>query len=335
MTMILIQADSMRSEFRRILFKNGFTEEKADKCAGIFMMNTLEGISSHGVNRFPRFIEYIIKGIVNPGAEPSLIKSSGAAEHWDGNLGPGPLNALFATQRATELASLNGIGMMTLRNTNHWMRGGTYGWKAAEKGFVFIGWTNTLANMPAWGAKDVRIGNNPLVFAIPYGEEAIVLDFAMSQYSYGKLEVYKLAGEKLPYPGGFDSHDKLTNDPSEILQTWRALPIGYWKGSGLSLMLDILAASLSAGLSTCEISKLESEYSLSQVFIAISTDSLPGRRDFQETINQIIADLKESDPVVPGNEPRYPGENVVKLRNRNLSDGIPVNEEIWDLILSL
>ena len=302
--MVLVQGELMRSEFRRILIRNGFTEEKADICAGIFMMNTLDGISSHGVNRFPRFVEYITKGIVNPDAEPSLISSSAAVEHWDGNLGPGPLNALKATQRATELASLHGIGMVTLRHTNHWMRGGTYGWNAAGKGFAFLGWTNTMANMPAWGAKDCRIGNNPLVFAMPFREEAIVLDFAMSQYSYGKLEVYKLAGEKLPYPGGFDSHGNLTDDPSEILLTWRALPIGYWKGSGLSLMLDIFAASLSGGLSTSEISQKDAECSLSQVFIAISMKSLPVGRDFQETINNIITDLKKSDPVVPGNEPR-------------------------------
>lgn len=333
--MVLIQAGLMRSEFRRILMKNGFSEAKADICAGVFMMNTLEGVSSHGVNRFPRFVEYIAKGIVKPDAEPSLINSSGAAENWDGNLGPGPLNALKATRRATELASINGIGIVTLRNTNHWMRGGTYGRNAAGKGFAFIGWTNTMANMPPWGAKDVRIGNNPLVFAIPYRENAIVLDFAMSQYSYGKLEAYKLAGELLPYPGGFDSKGNLTDDPSEILLTWRALPIGYWKGSGLSLILDIFAASLSGGLSTFEISKKEAEYSLSQVFIAISINRLPGGRDFQETINNIIADLKESDPVVPGNEPRYPGENIEKLKNNYLSDGIPVNEEVWKTILKL
>lgn len=335
MSMVLIQAGSMRSEFRRILMKNGFTEAKADSCAGIFMMNTLEGISSHGINRFPRFVEYTAKGIINPDAEPSLVKSSGAAEHWDGNLGPGPLNALKATQRATELASLHGIGMVTMRNTNHWMRGGTYGWKAAGMGFAFMGWTNTMANMPAWGAKDCRIGNNPLVFAMPFKEEAIVLDFAMSLYSYGKLEVYKLAGEKLPYPGGFDSEGNLTVDPSEILLTWRALPVGYWKGSGLSLMLDIFAASLSGGLSTCEITKKEAECSLSQVFIAISTENLPAGRDFNDTINDIVSDLKESDPVVQGVKPRYPGESVVKLRKKNLSEGIPVNEEVWNLILSL
>jgi len=335
MAMVLIKAGSMKSEFRRILIKNGFTEEKADICAGIFMMNTLEGVSSHGVNRFPRFVEYIARGIINPGAEPSLIKSSGAAEHWDGNLGPGPLNALKATQRATELASLHGIGMVTLRNTNHWMRGGTYGWNAAGKGYAFIGWTNTMANMPAWGGKDFRIGNNPLVFAMPFGDEAIVLDFAMSQYSYGKLEVYKLAGERLPYPGGYDTNGNLTDDPSEILLTWRALPVGYWKGSGLSLMLDIFASALSAGLATCEISLKEAEYSLSQVFIALRMDNLPGGRDFQETINHIIADLKESDPVVPGTQPRYPGENIVIVRNRNLKEGIPVNEDVWEQILSL
>ena len=68
----------------------------------------------------------------------------------------------------------------------------------------FICWTNTCQNMPAWGASDPRIGNNPLVVSVPWNNEAIVLDFAMSQYSYGKLESYKRAGKQLPFPGGFN-----------------------------------------------------------------------------------------------------------------------------------
>ncbi len=194
----------MKSEFVRILTSHGFPDVKADKCAEIFTLNSLEGVYSHGINRFPRFVEYIRKGYIRPNAEPSLINRTGSLEQWNGNLGPGPLNALFATDKAMEIASQNGIGLIAMGNTNHWMRGGTYGWKAARRGFVFIGWTNTEANMPAWGAKDFRLGNNPLVLAVPYENEAIVLDFAMSQFSYGKLEVYQLEGKQLPYPGGFN-----------------------------------------------------------------------------------------------------------------------------------
>lgn len=325
----------MKSEFVRILANHGFPDVKADKCAEIFTLNSLEGVYSHGIYRFPRFVEYIKKGYIRPNAEPSLINSTGSLEQWNGNLGPGPLNASFATDKVMEIASRNGIGMIAMGNTNHWMRGGTYGWKAARKGFVFVGWTNTEANMPAWGAKDFRLGNNPLVLAVPYENEAIVLDFAMSQFSYGKLEVYQLEGKQLPYPGGFNEKGELTADPGEILITRRALPVGYWKGSGLSLLLDILASVLSGGFSTYEISQKEAEYSLSQVFIAICLENLVNSGSIEKTVHDIIKNVKESYPAESGTEIRYPGENIVKVREENRKNGIPVNKDVWEKILCL
>lgn len=325
----------MKSVFSAVLRKNGFSETRADICAGIFATNSLEGVISHGANRFPRFIDNIRKGYVIPAAEPTLIKSAGAIEQWDGNLGPGPLNALAATERAMDLALQNGTGTVAMKNTNHWMRGGTYGWKAAGEGFAFIGWTNTEANMPAWGAADCRLGNNPLVIAVPHGTNAVVLDFAMSLYSYGKMEVYSLEGRKLPFPGGFNSHGELTADPAGILETRRTLPAGYWKGSGLSLMLDILAAVLAGGLSTHEISSGAAEYSLSQIFIAISLAKVCGNEDFKKVISRIIDDLQCSVPAVEEVAVRYPGEGVLKARESNLACGIPVSRMVWDKILSL
>jgi 3-dehydro-L-gulonate 2-dehydrogenase len=330
-----ITYEKMKTEFVRILTDSGFSESKADQCAEIFAVNSLEGVYSHGLNRFPKFVFNIKKGYVKPDSEPSLIKSAGALEQWNGNLGPGPLNALLATERAMELASLYGIGLVAMGNTNHWMRGGTYGWNAARKGYLFIGWTNTEANMPAWGAKDFRLGNNPLVFAVPYGNEAVVLDFAMSQYSYGKLETYQLEGKQLPYPGGFNTKGMLTVSPAEIIETRRALPIGYWKGSGLSLLLDIMASVVSGGLSTFEISQKEAEYALSQVFIAIDLKNLSDQERIETIVNDILKNLKESEPAESETEIRFPGENVVKVREENLKNGIPVNKAVWETILAL
>jgi 3-dehydro-L-gulonate 2-dehydrogenase len=325
----------MKSEFVRILAKNGFTASRAEQCAAIFTTNSLEGVYSHGVNRFPKFIDNIAKGYIHPDAEPSLVSASGALEQWNGNLGPGPLNAVHATEKAMEIAHAYGLGMVALANTNHWMRGGTYGWMAARKGFVFIAWTNTEANMPAWGASDYRLGNNPLVLAVPYRKEGIVLDFAMSQYSYGKLEMYKLEGKRLPYPGGYDRKGNLTDSPEEILATRRALPAGYWKGSGLSLLLDILASILSGGLSTSQISGLKAEYSLSQVFIAVDIEKLSGYPSIGGSIEGIISHLKGSVPAGPGTTIRYPGENISRIREENSKNGIPINKEIWERILAL
>jgi 3-dehydro-L-gulonate 2-dehydrogenase len=224
---------------------------------------------------------------------------------------------------------------VALANTNHWMRGGTYGWQAVRKGFVFLGWTNTEANMPAWGAKDRRLGNNPLVFAVPFRKEAIVLDFAMTQFSYGKMEAARLEGRKLPFPGGFDREGRLTEDPVAILESWRALPIGYWKGAGLALLLDIMATILAAGISTHEISKREVEHAVSQVFIAIDTKKLSNYPAIDHAISDIIGDLKKSVPESTATAIRYPGERVLLTRTENLKNGIPVKKKVWDEIVLL
>ena len=335
MNAIRIPYPEMQSEFKRILLNHGFTEKKAETCARIFAENSLEGIYSHGVYRFPRFVEYIKRGFITVGAEPKLIHATGALEQWDGQLGPGPLNALFCAERAMQLAAENGIGCVAIANTNHWMRGGTYGWLAAKKGFAFLGWTNTEKNMPAWGAKESRLGNNPLVFAVPFGNEAIVLDFAMTQFSYGKMEAAQLEGKTLPYPGGFNENGKLTNQPEEILESRRALPIGYWKGAGLSLLLDILATVLSAGLSTRELSQKEAEYSVSQVFIAFSLKKLSNFPAIENTIIEIISDFKNATPDETGEKIRYPGEQVLQTRAENLKNGIPVIKTVWKQITKL
>lgn len=330
-----ISYSEMKSEFKRILMKQNFSEEKAEKCADIFTINSLEGIYSHGVYRFPRFVSYLQKGYVQPDAEPEIVHSAGALEQWKGNLGPGPLNAEICANRAMEIAAKNGIGCVAIGNTNHWMRGGTYGWHTAKKGYVFIGWTNTEKNMPAWGAKSSHLGNNPLVFAVPYKDEAIVLDFAMTQYSYGKIEATKIEGKELPFAGGFNKNDQLTKKPDEILETMRGLPIGYWKGAGLSLLLDILATILSAGLSTHKLSELEAEYGVSQVFIAIDIKKLNNFPAIENTITAIVNDLKESTPIDEDSFIRYPGERVVQTREENMNNGIPVNKIVWEEIQKL
>ena len=330
-----VNRDEVKSVFQDILQRHGMKEQKALLCAEIFMINSLEGIYSHGVNRFPRFVKYLDEGYIKPDAEPTLVHSSGSIEQWEGNLGPGPLNAVFATDRAMQLASANGIGLVALANTNHWMRGGYYGWHAARKGFVFIGWANTCVNMPAWGGKDARIGNNPFVIAVPHDPEAIVLDFAMTQFSYGRMEAYQHEGLKLPFPGGFNKNGELTDDPGAILEAMRPVPIGYWKGAGLSLLLDILAATLSGGLSTHQIGSCDKETNISQVFISIDMAKLGKQNFIKGTIDNIISDLKKSEAAGPDSDIRYPGEGVVRTRKANTEFGIPVNKGFWDKIQAL
>src|SRR5262249_38299988 len=157
------------------------------------------------LNRFPLFIAMTQSGVVDIHAQPKSVVASEALERWDGQSGPGNLNAYHCMDRAIALSQKHGIGCVALANTNHWMRGGTYGWQAAEAGVIGICWTNTSPNLPPWGTSQPRLGNNPLVIAVPRTQGHVVLDMAMSQFSYGALASYRLRNELLPVEGGFDS----------------------------------------------------------------------------------------------------------------------------------
>jgi 3-dehydro-L-gulonate 2-dehydrogenase len=110
-----------------ILRNIGFRTDRARLSARLFADASRDGVYSHGVNRFPRFLRSVRSGIVNPNATPELVSQCGSLERWDGNLGPGNLNAYHCMQRAIELGRGHGIGCVALANTNHWMRGGNYG----------------------------------------------------------------------------------------------------------------------------------------------------------------------------------------------------------------
>ncbi|MCL4143410.1 UNVERIFIED_CONTAM: hypothetical protein GTU68_064340 [Idotea baltica] len=325
----------MQNMLYELFVKYKFTKEKAKLLANVFTESTLDGVSSHGINRIPLFIEYIEKGVIKIDAEADKVASFGNIERWDGNLGPGIVNATKCTNRAIELAKEYGMGMVALRNTNHWMRGGTYGKQAAEANCISILFTNTQPNMPPWGGKDSRIGNNPFVVSIPRKEGHVILDMAISQFAFGKINDYKLRGEKLPYPGGWDDNNELSKDPEKILLKERGLPIGYWKGSALSMVLDMLATILSAGNSTSRISTKEIETAISQVYICIYPEVFHDKGLQQKLIEEIIDFTHDVEPITPGDKIYYPGERSSITRAKNLKDGIFVNESIWKKIIAL
>jgi len=335
--MTRIKFEEMMGTIKEAFVLAGMPEEKATICARIHTESSRDGVYSHGLNRVERFVDYLNKKWVVADAEPSLVMALGVMEIYDGNLGPGILNAQFAMNRATALAANNGFGILSMKNTTHWMRGGTYGWQAAEKGYIAICWTNTESCMPAWGAKSECIGNNPFIMAVPREGAPIVLDMAMSQYSYGKLQVTRLKEQKLPYPGGFDQQGNLTDTPGLIEETRRILPMGYWKGSGFAVLLDLIASLLSGGLTTAGIDKAGkgSCGSCCQVFIAIDPLKWSTREFVEQAIDATIQQLKSSVPVAEGGEIYYPGEQSLKTRKENSELGIPVDDSVWARVKEL
>jgi 3-dehydro-L-gulonate 2-dehydrogenase len=158
---------------------------------------------------------------------------------------------------------------------------------------------------------------------------------ATSQFSFGALEQTAVRKETLPVYGGYDNKGDLTKDPAAILETNRVLPVGYWKGAGLSLLLDLVATILSSGQSVHEISQQKIEHGLSQIFIAIDTGKLMNHSIIKTTVDKIIDDYHQSIPVEDSKRVVYPGERVLMTREKNLKDGIPVLKNVWENILHL
>ncbi|HBY1753438.1 3-dehydro-L-gulonate 2-dehydrogenase [Klebsiella pneumoniae] len=319
----------LKEAFNQVLLKRGVAAETAEACADMFARTTESGVYSHGVNRFPRFIQQLDNGDIIPEAKPQRITSLGAIEQWDAQRSIGNLTAKKMMDRAIELASDHGIGLVALRNANHWMRGGSYGWQAAEKGYIGICWTNSIAVMPPWGAKECRIGTNP-------STPITMVDMSMSMFSYGMLEVNRLAGRQLPVDGGFDDEGNLTKEPGVIEKNRRILPMGYWKGSGLSIVLDMIATLLSNGSSVAEVTQENSdEYGVSQIFIAIEVDKLIDGATRDAKLQRIMDFITSAERADENVAIRLPGHEFTRLLEENRRNGITVDDSVWAKIQAL
>ncbi len=322
--------DDLQPRLCTVLAALGLSTERAALAAQMIAETDRDGVRTHGIARLPRFAEMVRLGRIDPRAEPERVLAAGALERWTGHRGPGNLAAQAMTARALELARAHGIGAVALGDTTHWQRGGTFGWQAAEAGFALLAWTNTMPNLPPWGAVSPALGNNPLVIAVPRAGAPVVLDIAMSQFSYGALARYRQRGERLPVPGGFDEDGALTQEPAAIERTWRALPIGFWKGSSLAFVLDLLAAMLAGGQATHEIAPDPlAEVGVSQIFLAIHPAALSSVEAMERAVDDCVAALHAAEPVQAGVPPRYPGEGTLRTREQSLREGVSIEDAVW------
>jgi 3-dehydro-L-gulonate 2-dehydrogenase len=322
-----IPADRLVSHLTTLFAAESVPSAKARRMAELFAQASADGVWSHGVHRVPGLLRLLrSKAIADTQSDPRLIATFGGLQRYDGLGGLGPLNAEFCIDRAIELTESHGVGCVALRNTRHWARPGNYGWRAAEKGFLAICWTNTPPNMPAWGddSGTRSVGNNPIVFAAP-GEagEHLVLDMALSQFSFGRLETHRAENQPLPVPGGTDASGNATTDAAAILSGGLPWPIGFWKGTGLAILLDAFAAILSDGSATHGLTIAGDDLGISQVFLAFQPNRLGGRAAGQRT-QEILQHFALASP-----QSRYPGQAALAHRRQSEIEGVYVRDDIW------
>jgi len=321
----LVQPAELVNLVGRRLIAADVASGDAHLCARLMVAANRDGNFTHGVEMLPMLLQRIAGGHVRPSAVAERVAGHGAFEQWDGHHGLGPVNAHRCMARAIELAKTAGVGCVALRRNNHWFRGGNYGWQAASAGVVGLCWTNTVPLMPAVGGDRKTLGNNPLVIALPTADGGIVLDMAMSQFSIGAMRRYARRGERLPAPGGTDAHGQLTTDPGAILDGGLPLPAGLWKGAGLAMMLDLVAAMLSAGRATADLASDPVEHGVSQVFLCIA----PCSDDAPQRGTQLMADVARFAGDAAA---RYPSSGVHAARRRADTEGIPVAGDVWQVL---
>ena len=153
--------------------------------------------------------------------------------------------------------------------------------------------------------------------------EHLVLDMAMSQFSMGRLGSHRAENEPLPVIGGVDASGKPTKDASAILDGGSPWPIGFWKGSGLAILLDTFAAILADGNATATLRPGGGDIGVSQVFITFQPGHLNGRSAAKRTA-EILEHLGETNP-----EARYPGQAALAHRRRSEIEGVFVRDDVW------
>ncbi|MGN0997136.1 MAG: 3-dehydro-L-gulonate 2-dehydrogenase [Candidatus Ventricola sp.] len=311
--------------------------EQAHRFAEIFAGNSLDGVHSHGMNRFPRYIGDMESSLCDAGVtQAQRVSGFGALEVWDAHFGVGPLIAEQVTRRAIELARAHGVGCVALRNNSHWLRAGRYGLMMADAGMLGICMTNTCMNLVAYGAKEPSTGNNPITFAVPREGGSLVMDMAVSQYAFGKLEIMAQQGKLLDTACGYDTEGNLTRDPAKIVESGLMMPMALWKGSALSIMIDLMTTMLSQGRSSLEIgTPADGERGMSQLFICVNPAAVIDAGAAQQQMERTLDFLHGLQTREGMGGVHAPGEGLAATRARNQAGGIPVTEATWAEICRL
>ena len=310
--------------------------QDAKRFAEIFAGNSLDGVYSHGMNRYPRYLSDMESGLCDAKVtQAERVSGLGGLEMWDAHFGVGPLIAQQMAERAIELARTHGIACVALRNNSQWLRAGRYGLMMADAGMMGLCMTNTCMNLVAYGAKEPSTGNNPITIAIPRRAGSLVMDMAVSQYAFGKLEIMAQEGGMLDTPCGYDTDGNLTNDPKKIVESGLMTPMALWKGSALSIMIDLMVSMLSLGRTSLAIgTPADGEKGMSQMFVCMNPAAVIDMDKAEAQMEKTIAFLNGLEPKDGVHGVHAPGENLERTRARNRERGIPVTEDTWQKIVN-
>jgi uncharacterized oxidoreductase len=296
--------------------------------------SNLVGHDSHGVLRVSKYLDWVREGYLRPNATPSLVFQSDAIAIVDGNRGFGQVVGEYAGGLGVAKARKAGIALVGLRNCGHLGRLGDWAELAAAAGLVSLHFLNTSGaqRVAPFGGSDRRLSTNPLCVGIPQADgEPVILDITTSMVAEGKLMVAMNKGEKVPPGWIVDAQGRPTTDPKDFYDGGALLTIGGHKGSGLSIVTDLLAGALTTGRSS-DPGDVAIRNNMLSIYIDTSVYDPSG--SVPEEVHRFVDWVKASPPATPGQPVLAPGDVERTTREKRLRDGIPIDDTTWDDLVS-
>lgn len=330
---IWIKSEALLELTRSILMRYRVPEEDAKIIADCLISANLRGVDTHGIIRLKFYVDRIEAGGNNPVPSIRIVRENITTALMDGDNSLGPVGGYRAMQLAIDKAHTSGVGLVTIRNSNHYGAAAYYSMMALEHDMIGVSMTNVLASMPPTGGRQARVGNNPVSIAFPARNEfPIVLDIATSLSSWGALFSAAQKGEPLPRGCFLDKEGRTTVDPKDVLDGGVLLPIAGYKGYGIALCIGILTGLLSDAPFDIDIphpyKALEKPGNNAFFMAAIQVDQfLPAER-FKEQVDEVVHRIHATE-LAPGSDHIYlPGEKEFETEKERRFRGIPLNSKM-------
>ena len=320
--MPIVHAEDLRIFARDLLRAGGFTEIDAEQTADLLVWANLRGIDSHGVLRIPRYVEMIEEGSLISGAAIKTIREHGAVVVLDGGKCPGAVGMNAAVARAAELARKLGIGWCAARAISHAGAIGYFASALAERGLVGIAMSASKPLMAYAGAKGEVVSTNPIAIAVPVaGSDPILLDMSTAAVANGKVMAARDAGRQIPLGWAIDENGKETTDPGRVAAL---LPMAGAKGSGLSLMIELLTSVLAGNAVIGPVLLGHKKGGFNGLVVAADPEAFGPRSQFDAAVRELRDAIKGLEPAAGVSSVLLPGERGAATGRIQATDGIPL-----------
>ena len=324
-----VSPSDLKTFAQNVLIANGVSDDNAATVADCLVHADLRGVDTHGTNRIPSYMERIRQKVLNPDASPEIQQITPVVALVDGQNGFGFVAARAGMQRAVEMASEFGIGMVSVKHSNHF---GMAAWvvkQALDAGMMSLVFTNSSPALPVWGGQSKLMGVSPIACGAPAGKERpFVLDMTPSVAARGKIYKALRRGENIPDDWALDGDGKITTDPAKALQGVM-LPMGGPKGSALSIMMDVFSGVLSGSAFAGHVTNPYDSSRPADVghfLVAIKPDLFLSIDEFKERMDYLYKRVVGCEKMEGVDRIYYPGEIEELNLEKRMVDGIPFTE---------